>query len=123
MKRASELLASARTTGIRYHPWRFCSRFIAQKESQMRRTTTARMMGLILGAMLAGCASSEVVPASGPRPTLSPAAVKIYPTAPKKYEKHGPIEVEVTGEVRWEWEHSIAPMDLTRWSVTFRTLR
>jgi alkylated DNA repair protein (DNA oxidative demethylase) len=26
-------------------------------------------------------------------------------------------------EVRWDWEHSIAPMDETRWSVTFRTLR
>jgi alkylated DNA repair dioxygenase AlkB len=29
----------------------------------------------------------------------------------------------LTGEVRWEWEHSIAPMEETRWSVTFRTLR
>lgn len=29
----------------------------------------------------------------------------------------------LTGEARWEWEHSIAPMDRTRWSVTFRSLR
>jgi alkylated DNA repair dioxygenase AlkB len=29
----------------------------------------------------------------------------------------------LSGEVRWEWEHSIAPMDQTRWSITFRTLR
>lgn len=29
----------------------------------------------------------------------------------------------LSGEVRWEWEHSIVPMDLTRRSVTFRTLR
>lgn len=29
----------------------------------------------------------------------------------------------LSGEVRWDWEHSIAPMDRTRWSVTFRTLR
>jgi len=29
----------------------------------------------------------------------------------------------LTGEVRWEWEHSIAPMELARRSVTFRTLR
>jgi alkylated DNA repair dioxygenase AlkB len=29
----------------------------------------------------------------------------------------------LSGEVRWEWEHSIAPMDVTRRSVTFRTLR
>ena len=29
----------------------------------------------------------------------------------------------LSGEVRWEWHHSIAPMAKTRWSVTFRTLR
>lgn len=29
----------------------------------------------------------------------------------------------LSGEVRWEWEHSIAPMEETRWSVTFRSLR
>lgn len=29
----------------------------------------------------------------------------------------------LSGEVRWDWEHSIAPIGLTRWSVTFRTLR
>ncbi len=28
----------------------------------------------------------------------------------------------MTGEVRHVWEHSIAPMDEARWSVTFRTL-
>ncbi|UIJ44766.1 alpha-ketoglutarate-dependent dioxygenase AlkB [Sphingomonas cannabina] len=28
----------------------------------------------------------------------------------------------LTGEVRHEWEHSIAPMEVTRWSVTFRSL-
>ena len=27
------------------------------------------------------------------------------------------------GEVRDDWEHSIAPMDAPRWSITFRTLR
>ncbi len=26
------------------------------------------------------------------------------------------------GEARWEWEHSIAEMAVTRWSVTFRSL-
>ncbi len=30
---------------------------------------------------------------------------------------------KLSGEVRWEWEHSIAPMDATRRSITFRTLR
>jgi alkylated DNA repair protein (DNA oxidative demethylase) len=29
----------------------------------------------------------------------------------------------LSGEVRWEWEHSIVPLDVTRHSVTFRTLR
>ena len=29
----------------------------------------------------------------------------------------------LSGEVRWEWEHSIVPLDVTRRSVTFRTLR
>jgi alkylated DNA repair dioxygenase AlkB len=29
----------------------------------------------------------------------------------------------LSGEVRWEWEHSLAPQDATRWSVTLRTLR
>lgn len=27
------------------------------------------------------------------------------------------------GEVRDDWEHSIAPMDVPRWSITFRSLR
>ena len=29
----------------------------------------------------------------------------------------------LSDEVRWEWEHSIAPMELARRSITFRTLR
>lgn len=28
----------------------------------------------------------------------------------------------LTGEARHHWEHSIAPMDETRWSITFRSL-
>jgi alkylated DNA repair protein (DNA oxidative demethylase) len=28
----------------------------------------------------------------------------------------------LTGEVRHEWEHSIAAMEVTRWSITFRSL-
>ena len=28
----------------------------------------------------------------------------------------------LTGEARHQWEHSIAPMEVTRWSVTFRSL-
>jgi len=29
----------------------------------------------------------------------------------------------MTGPARWEWEHSIAEMDRSRWSITFRSLR
>lgn len=29
----------------------------------------------------------------------------------------------LSGEVRWDWEHSIAPQDQTRRSITFRSLR
>jgi DNA oxidative demethylase len=28
----------------------------------------------------------------------------------------------LTGEARHEWEHSITPMTVTRWSITFRSL-
>ncbi|KQM87557.1 2OG-Fe(II) oxygenase [Sphingomonas sp. Leaf23] len=28
----------------------------------------------------------------------------------------------LTGDARWEWEHGIAPMAATRWSITFRSL-
>ena len=28
----------------------------------------------------------------------------------------------LTGEARHQWEHSIAPMDQTRWSITFRSI-
>ena len=28
----------------------------------------------------------------------------------------------LTGEVRYGWEHSISGMDVTRWSITFRSL-
>jgi DNA oxidative demethylase len=28
----------------------------------------------------------------------------------------------LTGEARHQWEHSIAPMDATRWSITFRSI-
>ena len=29
----------------------------------------------------------------------------------------------LTGDARTVWEHGIAPLDVPRWSVTFRTLR
>ena len=45
-----------------------------------------------------------------------------------KFERHS-LTIEprsayrLTGPVRWEWEHGIAPADRTRWSITFRSLR
>ena len=33
------------------------------------------------------------------------------------------VAYRLEDEARWDWEHSIAPLDQTRWSVTFRTLR
>ncbi len=29
----------------------------------------------------------------------------------------------LSGEARWDWEHSIVGMEVQRWSITFRTLR
>lgn len=29
----------------------------------------------------------------------------------------------ITGAARWEWQHSVAPVDQMRWSITFRTAR
>lgn len=29
---------------------------------------------------------------------------------------------QLSGDVRYDWEHSIAPMDKPRWSITFRSL-
>jgi alkylated DNA repair dioxygenase AlkB len=35
----------------------------------------------------------------------------------------GPRSIyHLSGEVRHGWEHSIAPLDVTRWSITFRSL-
>ncbi len=29
----------------------------------------------------------------------------------------------ITGVARWDWQHSVAPVDRMRWSITFRTAR
>src|SRR5262245_29125404 len=67
----------------------------------MRLNMMKWTVGLVMASLIAGCASSEVVPASGPRAAVQPSVVKIYQTPPKKYEKHGLVEVSVTGEVSW----------------------
>lgn len=47
--------------------------------------------------------------------------------APKGFERQSvplaPRSIyHLTGEIRHHWEHSIAPMDEPRWSITFRSL-
>ena len=41
---------------------------------------------------------------------------RMLPLAPRSLYR-------LSGEVRWDWEHSITPMETTRRSITFRTLR
>jgi hypothetical protein len=50
--------------------------------------------------VLAGCASHEVVPSSGPRAATTPAQVKIYQDFPKKYEELKVINLTITPEMK-----------------------
>ena len=53
-----------------------------------------------------------------PDPPLRPRREDIVklPLAPRSiYAMRGPA--------RWAWQHSVAPVDATRWSITFRTAR
>ena len=58
----------------------------------------------------------------------SPATMRFRRRVAGKFERAN-VELEprsiyhMSGEVRNDWEHSIAAMDAPRWSVTFRTLR
>jgi DNA oxidative demethylase len=57
----------------------------------------------------------------------SEVAMRFRRRAPKGFERVSvplaPRSIyHLTGEVRHEWEHSIAPMASPRWSVTFRSL-
>ena len=58
----------------------------------------------------------------------APATLRLRRRAGPKFERAAlplaPRSIyHLTGEVRHEWEHSIAPMDTPRWSITFRRLR
>ncbi len=58
----------------------------------------------------------------------SPATLRLRRRTERGFERHSITLPQrslygLSGEVRWEWEHSIAPMDVTRRSITFRTLR
>lgn len=57
----------------------------------------------VLGSLvLMGCASHEVVPASGPRPPTSPDQVRLYQKHPKQYEQVRLITLAITPEMRWD---------------------
>lgn len=58
----------------------------------------------------------------------SPAVLRLRRRAVKGFERCSvPIAsrsiYHLTGEARDSWEHSIAPIDACRWSITFRSLR
>jgi hypothetical protein len=59
------------------------------------------LTGLLVVANL-GCASSEVVPSTGPRPPTDPASVAIYQKEPKKYERLGEITQVITPDMKWD---------------------
>ncbi len=52
-----------------------------------------------------------------------------YPHEPTHKQEVLRLQVEprsiyaITGVARWDWQHSVAPVDQMRWSVTFRTAR
>ncbi len=58
----------------------------------------------------------------------APAILRLRRRTPGGFDRHSvPLPprslYHLSGEVRWEWEHSIAPMDQARHSITLRTLR
>ncbi|SER13612.1 alpha-ketoglutarate-dependent dioxygenase AlkB [Sphingobium sp. YR768] len=57
----------------------------------------------------------------------APATLRLRLRADGGFRRHGiPLPRRsiygLTGDVRHRWEHSIAPMEQTRWSITFRSL-
>ena len=57
----------------------------------------------------------------------APATLRLRRRATEKFERTSALLMprsiyHLTGEARHDWEHSIAAMDKTRWSVTFRSL-
>jgi alkylated DNA repair dioxygenase AlkB len=57
----------------------------------------------------------------------SPATLRLRRRTPGRFDRFSaplaPRSIyRLSGEARHEWEHSIAPMDVPRWSITFRSL-
>jgi hypothetical protein len=82
-------------------------------EGDSMRAFRSWILAVNLGALvLAGCASHEVVPSSGPRPATTPEQVKIYQDHPNRYEQLRLIAMEVTPEMGWdERGHADAAFD------------
>ncbi len=60
-------------------------------------------IGAVAAMLLAGgCASSEIVPSSGPRPPTTPDKVSLYSHAPKKYEILGTVMIPVATDAHWD---------------------
>lgn len=61
----------------------------------------------------------------------SDALLRFRPYPPERPRKEDVIKLKVTprsvyamrGAARWDWQHSVAPVDELRWSITFRTAR
>jgi alkylated DNA repair dioxygenase AlkB len=61
----------------------------------------------------------------------SAAQLRFRPYPPESPKRADILRLEVAprslyalrGEARWGWQHSVAPVDALRWSITFRTAR
>ncbi|WAC72312.1 hypothetical protein OU995_22550 [Roseateles sp. SL47] len=60
-------------------------------------------------------------PSSSKRPFAAPPA--LVPGAAHAWHRDVPDFEQVYGVARWDWQHSGAPVDALRWSITFRTAR
>jgi hypothetical protein len=60
-----------------------------------------RMLMAAAAVTLCSC-GPQVVPSSGPRPPLSPLAVKIYEHKPHRYEDLGLITLQITPDLGWD---------------------
>ncbi len=63
----------------------------------MKQAVGFGLIGLLL---LAGCASHEVVPSSGPRKPTTAQQVKLFQDHPKRYEQLGTVSLAITPELQ-----------------------
>lgn len=68
----------------------------------MMKRTVLLTMAACVAAMVAGCASHEVVPSTGPRKPTMAAAVRLYQKYPKRYEELGMVTLAVAPDMKWD---------------------